>query len=993
MIEPPLWEDVKEILLSAIELPADERSQFLARACESDQELRTAVEALLSISTRDAAALDNVRLDLTEKPPVLPSGTVIDNFHILELIGLGGMGIVYLAQDERTDRKVALKILKTRTQFNRGEHMLLAKFSHPFIATLYETGKTRDGLQYLAMEYVAGLSLVEHCDKYRPSVKERLALFKQICEGVQYAHQNLVVHRDLKPKNILVTPKGEPKILDFGIAKEVGSDLPNSSEEDLNPMTLPFASPEQRQGQPIGPTSDIYALGILLCGLLTGRHPHAAAAFFDPTVIEENPLLPSNLVESNNPLILAPPPDEAAHLKNRIRGDLDAIIAKALQPDPAERYQTAEKLGEDIDRHLTNKLVSTVPASLRYRTTKLLHRRPIGTVFSLVLFVMLVLLIGQYRRAIHGERQASAQAQRTQQINRFVVELLRRTNPFDQNGSPDASVDALLDQSSRTTQASLNSYPDLKASFLSVLGAIYGARGDAKRSQTLLQEALALQRRGPRDHALAETLQRYGAVLESQGSYRESEAALSEAQGILGMLKDQSDPVLEARILMSQALNRLNLGDYEAAHQLSQAAVDKLRHSPGSLPELAASLHNLGHMLDLKDREAEAEALLGQALSYAERMPDANNPYVAIIANDLGNLMYKRGDYAGARTMLQRALEINRTTLGEDSTIYAVTLHNLAALDSIQGRYQESLAKFTQVLAILQKHLPPNHQQLLITRDQLASTLIYLHEYRRAEMILLDVLAIERKTLPKGHPSIATTLNNLAYLYQDEGRFRECQIAYQEALEIFEKLVGRKSRPVATLLGNLGSVAQIQGDNGSAELRYREALDIARGIDGGKTPDTINALTNLAYFYIASGDFEKAGKLVREVIPLAKSVVGPTGRLTGSAYLLEAKLLVAQEDFEGALSRARQAKTILTATLPPGDWRIAATNNVLGAALGMTGSKAEAEQLLLHSLADLRRIKGDQSLQAREAADRVRLFYRRLGRDEEALKYQNRPFR
>lgn len=405
MIEPALWKDVKEIALSAIELPADQRSRFLAHACESDQELRAAVEALLSISTRDAAALDSVRLDLAQEPPILPPGTVIDNFHILEMLGLGGMGIVYLAQDERTDRKVALKILKTHAQFNRGEHMLLAKFSHPFIATLYETGKTRDGFQYLAMEYVVGLSLVEYCDKYRPSVKQRLVLFEQICEGVQYAHQNLVVHRDLTPKNIFVTPKGEPKILDFGIAKEVDGDLTTSAVEDFNPMTLPFASPEQRQGQPIGPTSDIYALGILLCGLLTGRHPYAAESLLDLSGMGEAPPVPSSLVESNHPWILPPPADEAAHLKNRLRGDLDAIITKALQLDPAKRYQTAEKLGEDIDRHLTNKPISAVPASLRYRTMKLLRRRPIGTVFSLILLVMLVLLIGQYRRAIRGERQ------------------------------------------------------------------------------------------------------------------------------------------------------------------------------------------------------------------------------------------------------------------------------------------------------------------------------------------------------------------------------------------------------------------------------------------------------------------------------------------------------------------------------------------------------------------------------------------------------------
>jgi serine/threonine-protein kinase len=987
MIEPALWEDVKEIALSAIELPPGERSRFIAHACESDQELRAAVEALLSISTRDAAALDSVRLDLAQEPPILPPGTVIDNFHILDLLGHGGMGVVYLAKDERTDRKVALKILTTRAQFNHGEHKLLARLSHPFIATLYETGKARDGFQYLAMEYVVGLSLVEYCDKYRPPVEQRLILFEKICEGVQYAHQNLVVHRDLTPNNIFVTPKGEPKILDFGIAKEVGGDPPDSSVGDLNPMTPPFASPEQRQGQPIGPTSDIYALGILLCGLLTGRHPHTAASFFDSAAMKENPPVTSDLVGSNNPLIFAPPPDEAASLKNLIRGDLDAIIAKALQPDPAKRYQTAEKLGEDIDRHLTNNPVSAVPASLRYRTMKLLRRRPIGTVFSLVLLVMLVLLIGQYRRALRGERQASAQAERTREVNRFVVDLLRRTNPFDPSMSPDASVDELLDQSSRTIEASLSNYPDLKASLLSVLGEIFVGRGDAQRGRKLLEDALALQRTGPRDHALAETLARYAGLLTAQGHFQESEVALAEAGELLGSLEEKSDPALQSRILMAHAANKLNLGEYDAALELSHNALEAVRHSPGNFLELATSLHGLGRILEEKDRDAEAELLFREALSSAEKLSDPKNPHVAIILNALGTLLYKRGDYSGARELYVRALDIQRATLGEDTSTYAVTLHNIAALDSVQGRYQEALEEFTQVVAVLLKSLPPSHLRVLTTRGQLASTLIYLHENERAESILLELLATERATLPKDHPLLGGTLNSLAYLYQDEGRLQESQALYQEALGIFTRIVGRNSRPVATLHGNLGNIAQSLSDNRGAEMHFREALEIVRGIDGGKSPDTINAISNLASFYISRGDLEKAQGLVREAVPLAESI-RPPGLLAGSVYALEAKLLLAQGDFRGALSRARQARTILSANLPPQDWRIAATDSVIGAALGRSGKIEEAEKLLLHSLAELRRLKGDQWRPTREAMERVQSFYKSLGRNDEARKYQ-----
>lgn len=534
----------------------------------------------------------------------------------------------------------------------------------------------------------------------------------------------------------------------------------------------------------------------------------------------------------------------------------------------------------------------------------------------------------------------------------------------------------------------MNDYPDLKASLLSVLGEIFFGRGDAQRGRRLLEDALALQRTGPRDHALAETLGRYGGLLTAQGHFQESEVALAEAGEVLGSLEEKRDPALQSRILMAHAANKLNLGEYDAALELSHNALEAARHSPGNFLELAISLHGLGRILEEKDRDAEAELLFRQALSSAEKLSDPKNPHVAIILNALGTLLYKRGDYSGAREMYVRALNIQRATLGEDSSTYAVTLHNIAALDSVQGRYQEALEEFTQVVAVLLKSLPPSHLRVLTTRGQLASTLIYLHENERAERMLLELIATERATLPKDHPLLGGTLNSLAYLYQDEGRLQESQALYQEALGIFTRIVGRNSRPVATLHGNLGNIAQSLGDNRGAEMHFREALEIVRGIDGGKSPDTINAMSNLASFYISRGDMEKAQGLVREAVSLAESIIRPPGLLTGSVYALEAKLLLAQGDFRGALSRARQARTVLSANLPPQDWRIAATDSVIGAALARSGKTEEAEQLLLHSLAELRRLKGDQWRPTREATERVRSFYKSLGRNDEARKYQ-----
>jgi eukaryotic-like serine/threonine-protein kinase len=1006
---PPFerWLEVKAIFEEALELNPDERTLFLDRAC-GDSEVRQEVEALLAAPALPTSALGSL-LGLPEQggEPDYAEGDTIDHFVIVRRVGRGGMGVVYEARDTRNNnRPVALKVLFSRA-VKLSQDKRIASFTDPSIVTFHDSGETPEGLPYFVFEYIEGEPITTFCERRSLGIPERLRLFQKVCNAVAYAHQRYLIHCDLKPENILVTASGALKLLDFGIAKQIGEDIASNA---LSPMTLPFASPEQVGGEETTTLSDVYSLGILLCVLLTGRLPYRRArsvADLRDAILYEEPARPSDLVrprldsssdKDELPPYCTPPPAKGPEqLASQLQEDLDAIVLRALSKDPEKRYAFATELAEDIRKHLTIEPVSAHPPSRRYRTKKFLLRRAVPlsiiAVISIVFLVMSVLLFNQYRRAVKEERQASAQAGRTRQVNRFVVDLLRKTNPFDQSPGSDATVDELLDQSSRTIEASLDHYPDLKASFLSVLGGIYSGRGDSARGKALIQNALSLQRHGPRDHALAETLERYGSVLSGQGHYQESDAALTEAQNILSKIGQPSDPLLEASILLVQATNKLNLGDYDSTRRLCQSALTLLRHSPGNFPEIAISLHGIGRTLELKDRDSEAAALYREALSFAERMPDARNPIVANIEDALGVLMYKRGDYVGARAMFQRALDIQRTTLGEGSKVYAVTLHNLAALDSVQGRYREALERFTQVVVILQKRLPSNHLTILTTRDQLASTLVQLHESERAEKIFLEVLAVERATLPKNHPLLATTMNNLGALYVDEGRFEESQAFYQQALEIFEKLVGRKSRPVAGLLGNLGTVAQSRGDNGIAETHYREALDIARGIAGGKSPETFNALVNLASFYISTDNLGKARGLVSEAIPLAEAMVGPTGRLTGSAYALEARLLLAQGDFRGALSRARQGRAILLANLPPLDWRIAVMDSVIGAALGRSGDTAEAEELLLRSLSELRKIKGDHSPQVRDAMERVRMFYKDQGRSDEAAKYRSKRLR
>lgn len=984
--EPVIWKQVREVALRALDLPGEERSRYVRDACRGDEELQKAVETYLAISTRDADSVEELRLGVEQTPTLLSPGAMVDTFRVVKLLGQGGMGAVYLAIDEKNDRKVALKILSTRARFNRGEHKILAKLEDRFIARLYESGETVEGFPYLAMEYIDGTSLADYCDAQQPTLEERLVLFRKICKGVQAAHQKLVVHGDLTPRNIVVTQEGEPKILDFGIAREVTKGAVEAGAMDRRALTPSFASPEQRRGEMIEVASDVYSLGILLCGLATGRHPLTLDDRMVPVERDEGFLLPSEVLASDHVPILPAPPERAERLKKRMREDVDHIVGKALNPTPALRYQTAAELDEDVGRYLGSFPIKAREATLSYRLRKVVRRRPLELTVACALVIMAVLLMWQYRRAIEGEREALAQAERTRYVNRFVVDLLRPTNPYDQSSSADVSIEGLLEQSSKTVEAGLNEYPDLKASLLSVLGEIFAARGEKERGLELLDKALELQRDGSADLGLAESLLRYGAALIGEGRYLEGDAALAEAEEIVSRADVQSDPSLRARVYLGQATSKLNQADYEATQRLSEKALTVLRDSPENLVELSTSLLALGRVLEIKGHDAQAEALFERALTYAERLPDAENPHVAGLLNSLGTLRYKRGDYPHAEELLSRALAIKGSTLGEDDRSYAITLHNLAAVDVARGDYEKAEARFTRVVSILKEAVPNDHISLLTAQDQLAAALVRLQEFGRAEEILSEILRLERENLPQNHPTMATTLNNFAYLYQEQGQYERAETMYWEALGIFEALVGRKSRPVATLLGNLGYIAHSLGDERAAEERYQEALAITKGMSE-RTPEGVLAILNLVTFNTLIGDLEEARSLADEALPLAESVVGADHWLTGSVHLSNARLLLAEGDASEAVEEARQARLILGSALPAGDSRLAAADGVLGAALGGIGEREEAERLLLHSLAELRRLKGDKALPTREAKERVRLFYEHLGRADEAARY------
>jgi len=440
-MNPQQWEAMKDLFEAALRVPTGERSAFLVASCGEDLVLRAELESLLASYEPDDTA-DFAVDDRTTPVDDDLAGQRIDRYVIVRRIGSGGMGAVYHAvRDDETFRKhVAIKIVQApigaREILSRfhDERRILAALEHPNIARLIDGGTTSAGLPYLVMDYVEGTRLDDYCDRRRLSIAERILLFRGVCAAVQYVHQNLVVHRDLKPANILVTAEGVPKLLDFGIAKLLRSELfanaMDATRAEFRLMTPGYASPEQVKGEPVTTASDVYSLGVVLFELLTGQRPYRLRTDSPIDVLravcDQEPERPSTaVIESGNGQIDASQKEVSAErvaerrgtvprrLQRQLKGDLDTIVLQALQKEPRRRYTSAEQLSEDLRRHLDGLPVHAHPDHWTYRLGKFAYRHRMGVAAVALLILSLTggVLATSYQARIARAERARAERQ------------------------------------------------------------------------------------------------------------------------------------------------------------------------------------------------------------------------------------------------------------------------------------------------------------------------------------------------------------------------------------------------------------------------------------------------------------------------------------------------------------------------------------------------------------------------------------------------------
>jgi eukaryotic-like serine/threonine-protein kinase len=690
---------IADIFERAVDLPLAERGDFVARACGDEVAVRREVEALLALDAEAEAGAGSALWS----PPAAPAGISnaperVGPYRLIGKLGEGGMSEVFLGlrDDGEFVRRVAVKLIRreiltaeTMRRFET-ERQILASLDHPSIAKLLDAGRTPDGMPYFIMEYIEGEPIDLYCDRHRLTVAERLEIFRQVCLAVHFAHQNLVVHRDIKPSNILVTETGQPKLLDFGIAKLLNPDLmvrggePTVSWARL--LTPEYASPEQILGKPVTSASDVYALGVLLFKLLTGADPYRLlerpAPELEPLILAGEPDTPSAFVhrlldtraQAANDLAVQRG-TQPQTLMRRLAGDLDAIASKALRKEPQHRYASAEQMAEDIRRYLAGGRL------LASRTESRL--RP-GRVTAAVLAVLLLTAIGglllQRSRFAAMRATAEREQERVQKIVASMERVFEEAPLALADGREEAGRE-LIDHAARILQQDLAGDPEAQADLGMAVGRVYFRMGLLEEAASSFQAALAVRGRhfGAEHKSAAESLAALAEVEASQGNLEEAEDYHARALAIRRQVHGgESYAVTESLV----GLGRVFLADGHAAIAeplLQEALVTRQKIlDPGDV-RIAETLVDLGHAVGRLESPDSADLLFWQATRIQRRASREGTWELAATLVHRAAVQFRRGDRNKGNELLREASGIERRLCDDDSPDLADSLLNLAA--------------------------------------------------------------------------------------------------------------------------------------------------------------------------------------------------------------------------------------------------------------------------------------------------------------------------
>jgi serine/threonine-protein kinase len=825
------WQKIEEILDVALESDPARWPDVLSEHCNGDVELRREVESLL-------ARLDTAKQFLDSPPAALAaayvaeSGDTTDTDHNVgrrigpyqlgRQIGHGGMSRVYLADraDGDFEQQVTVKLLRagmdspSDLERFRLERQILARLNHPNVAKLLDGGVTADGVPYLVMEYVEGETVDRYCNRRQLDVKERLALFLTILDATQYAHRNLVIHRDLKPANILVTTDGVVKLLDFGLAKMLEIDATSADAMTGTAqrwMTPEYAAPEQIRGEPASTLTDVYQLGAVLFELLTGSLPFGrrgrSAYELERAILNDDPAPPS------------------------LGGDLDAIILKALQKEPENRYASVDAFADDIRRHLSSHPVHARAPSAAYRAQRYLRRHRIEVIaasgIALTLIIGSIVSFTSARRAVAARERAESASNESEAVTTFLLDLFKANAP-DEPRTDSITARELLRRGVARAEL-LQGQPDVQARLFETTGRINQRLGHYAEGQALIERALAVRRsaHGTLSPDVANTLiivsegyQRIGRVSAADSAARE---ALAIQERILG-----SDDAAIATTLDQLASVDLYRGDVDAAASHFRRSLDVRRRVLGANDTLTALSHlSYGSLLARTGHASDAEREFREALAIYTRAHGLNHAQVAQSMLQIAYLISEdSARWNEAEPLYRKALAIRRKVYGDQNLWVANALHDFSEFLSSRGENERAIALAREYLTIMQRAYGNNHSAVAFAMNRLAAILFHAGQLDEAEKLFANATDMERRVRGPNHANVGGHEVEFSRLLIARGKLDTADVLLRDAIRIREMIAGPRDPNTAIARGLRGVILMRRRNYPSADSTLRDAIRI-----------------------------------------------------------------------------------------------------------------------------------------------------------------------
>lgn len=821
------WTQVSEAWDELLTLDAEARRLRLAEIAGESPALAAELRSLLDsgaaasfLDTPAAELADDARRRLETQEVDQRQGKRLGAYRLERLLGRGGMGAVYLAQrdDGQFEQQVALKLLPLGLQGDEwlrrflDERQILARLQHPNIAPLLDGGIADDGTPFFVMPYIAGQSLDRYCDERTLPLRDRLSLFQQVCAAVAHAHRNLIVHRDIKPGNVLVDDEGVPKLLDFGIARiQSQASVPDSTR--LVALTPDYAAPEHLTGRDISTLTDIYSLGALAYKLFAGRPP---LALNEKSAAERESLIRHRI----------PAPPSRACVPGRgvepaeLRGDIDSIVLRCLRKEADERYGSVDALSDDIERYRSGFPVRAKAPTVGYRLGKFMQRHRIGVAAAgVVVFAMVLGISGVLWQA----RQTNIEARKSQRVAGFFAGMFDAANPFGQ-WREELTLQELLDRSAERAAVDLADEPEVRAEMLRLIGVAQTGLGRYGEGEGLLRTAEALQTELGLDAGVrAQTLLDLSTAQIEGGDYEAGAETARRAAALAGSAEDSAGPLL-SDALVNEAVATSRLGDIARAEPLYRRALDIRRRvfDPGDY-RIADAEASFAALLAKKGETGESLALNRSAVDIYDAALGAAHPLTVRARNGLAAGLFLSGNLQDAAAEFERLVQLAEERVGADHPESVLLLNNLGRVRVAMGEYDAAVDVLERAVDVARAALAQGHALRMASIANLGAARLEMGDVEAAKSLLDEAADAYRTTLGETHPMTVRTHAALA-----ESRYwsGDADSALELARVVVEGRPAPGTRPSWLIDAHL-VIARIHNDRGDP-ARALEHLHAAK---------------------------------------------------------------------------------------------------------------------------------------------------------------------